>query len=257
MANLSAFFHTLASPAQFQRLTRAVVPMALVAAALFLGWGLWQALFVTPPDYQQGESVRIMYLHVPSAILSSVIYGAMTVLAISYLIWRHTLADILIREAAAVGALFTVITLVTGSLWGKPMWGAYWVWDARLTSVALLLLLYIAIMMLHPLTLGSERGRTGLSWVVIIGSINLPIIRFSVEWWNTLHQPASLLRAGGPSIDISMRIPLYGCIIGFALLALALILMRAEAALAEQKLRRLQRQAMLATTRASEPQRML
>ena len=245
-----SFFHRLASPAQFLRICRVAVPLSLALAIGLLGWGIYQALYVTPPDYQQGESVRIMYVHVPSAILSSVIYGAMTLLAISTLIWRHTLADIIMREAATVGAVFTLITLITGSLWGKPTWGAYWVWDARLTSVALLLCLYAAVIVIANVTAGSERGRVSTAWVVIVGSINLPIIRFSVEWWNTLHQPASLLRAGGPSIDISMRYPLYGCIAGFALLALALILIRTEAALAEQKLRRLQRQSMLAKTRS-------
>lgn len=243
------FFHSLASPAQFLRICRVAVPLLAVAALVLLSVGLYQALYTTPPDYQQGESVRIMYIHVPAAILSSFIYGMMTLLAISTLIWRHTLADVVTREAALVGASFTLITLITGSLWGKPMWGAYWVWDARLTSVALLLCIYAAIIVIANATLGSERGRVATAWLVIVGSINLPIIRFSVEWWNTLHQPASLLRAGGPSIDVSMRYPLYICIAGFTALACMLILMRAEAALAEQKLRRLQRQAMLAKTR--------
>lgn len=247
----TSFFHRLASPAQFVRICKVATPMSLLFGIVALAWGIYQALYVAPPDYQQGEAVRIMYIHVPSAILSSAIYGAMTVLAISTLIWRHTLADVITREAASVGAVFTLITLVTGSLWGKPMWGAYWVWDARLTSVALLLCLYLAVIVVANLSTESERGRVSTAWLVIIGSINLPIIRFSVEWWNTLHQPASLLRADGPSIDISMRIPLYACIAGFVLLALALVLLRSEAALAEQKLRRLQRRSMLAKTRSA------
>lgn len=243
------FFHRLASPAQFLRISRIAMPACAMMGLVLMGWGIYQALYVTPPDYQQGEAVRIMYIHVPSAILSSALYAFMTILAISSLIWRHTLADVVMRETASVGALFTLITLITGSLWGKPMWGAYWVWDARLTSVALLLCLYAAVIVISGLGASSERGRVSAAWLVIIGSINLPIIRFSVEWWNTLHQPASLLRAGGPSIDISMLYPLYGCIAGFSLFALALVLIRSESALGEQKLRRLQRQSMLAKTR--------
>lgn len=247
---LTRFFHRHASPAVFLRICRVGVPVAAALSALLLGVGMYLVFFVAPPDYQQGYAVRIMYIHVPAAILSSGIYGFMTILAISTLIWKHTLADVLTREAAWVGAAFTIITLATGSLWGKPMWGAYWVWDARLTSVALLLLIYAAIIVISRSTEGSERGRTSAAWLVVVGSINLPIIRFSVEWWNTLHQPASLLREGGAAVHETMLYPLLLCIAGFVLLAAMLVLVRAEAALCEQKLRRLQRQAMLVKTRA-------
>jgi heme exporter protein C len=240
-----SFFHGLARPAQVMRLCRALAPWLLLLAFVALGFGLYHALLISPPDYLQGEAVRIMYLHVPAAILSSALYGAMTVLALISIIWRHSVADVCLRETACVGAIFTVITLITGSLWGKPMWGAYWVWDARLTSVAVLLCLYLSALVMATLS-RNDRGRAATAWLVVVGSINLPIIRYSVEWWTTLHQPASLLRAGGNSIDPSMRMPLYVCLVGFSLLAMALVLMRSEAALLEQKLRRLQKKSMLA-----------
>lgn len=219
-----------------------MLPFAVLATLVCLGTGFYQALVTSPPDYQQGQAVRIMYVHVPSAWMATMVYAGMALLSIGYLIWRHPLADVMARELAPLGAVFTLITLITGSLWGKPMWGAYWVWDARLTSVAILLFLYIGYILVANTAELSERGRVGLAWLAIVGAINLPIIKFSVEWWNTLHQPASILRAGGPSIDNSMLYPLLWCIGGFMLLAFTLLLVRVEAALNEQKASRLQRQ---------------
>lgn len=244
MANLTARIHQLASPARFARLSRIVLPFAAVLAALCLGIGFYQALVTSPPDYQQGEAVRIMYIHVPSAWMATMAYAGLAILSITYLIWKHPLADVMARELAPIGAVFTVITLVTGSLWGKPMWGAYWVWDARLTSVAILLFLYLGYIVASASLEPSDASRTGLAWLAIVGAINLPIIKFSVEWFETLHQPASLLRKGGPSIDPSMLYPLLWCLGGFLLLTLVLLLVRVEAALNEQKTLRLQRQMM-------------
>lgn len=251
-ATAKTSLHRFASPAAFMRVSRIAFPVVMLLAALCLSIGLYKALFDSPPDYQQGEFVRIMYIHVPSAWLSTMLYGVMAVLSVSYLVWRHPLADILARETAPIGAAFTFITLVTGSLWGKPMWGAYWVWDARLTSMLILFFLYMGYIMLSRAAESSERLRTSSAWLCIVGAINLPIIKFSVDWWNTLHQGASILRLDGPTIDNSMLMPLLTCIAGFTLLALALVLLRAEAALNEQKIRRLQRKMMLAKTREND-----
>jgi heme exporter protein C len=241
---IATSLHRFAGPAAFARLSRALLPFAALIACLGLGIGLYQGLFSSPPDYQQGEAVRIMYIHVPAAALSQLIYAAIALLSASYLIWKHPLADLIAREAAPVGVCFTLITLITGALWGKPMWGAYWVWDARLTSVALLLLLYIGYIALSTGGEPSERRRVNAAWLAIVGALNLPIIKFSVEWWNTLHQPASLLRSGGPTLDGSMLVPLIWCMTGFIALGVALVCVRVEAARAEQKLSRLKRQQM-------------
>lgn len=251
-STLNTALHRFASPAQFMRLARYGLPISILAALAALAYGFYGALITSPADYQQGEFVRIMYIHVPSAWLATLVYGAMVMLSIIYLVWKHTLADVMAREMAAVGACFTLIALITGALWGKPMWGAYWVWDARLTSFLLLFFLYVGYMMIAHASNMSERTRVSAAWLCIVGGINLPIIKFSVEWWNTLHQPASILRAGGSSIHSSMLTPLLACIAGFTLLALALLFARTVAALNEQKIRRLQRQMMLAKTRASE-----
>jgi heme exporter protein C len=202
--------------------------------------GLALALVGSPPDYQQGETVRIMYVHVPAAWMGSFLYGFMALMSASFLIWRHPLADVLAREAAPIGAIFTILTLVTGMLWGKPMWGAYWVWDARLTSMLILLLLYAGYIALSASGEGSERTKISCAWLALIGSINLPIIKFSVEWWNTLHQPASILRLDGPTIAPTMLHPLLLMIAAFTALAIALLVVRADTALQAQKLRRLQ-----------------
>lgn len=232
--------HRFAGPKEFQRLSAAIIPFASALLMFCLILGLYGAWFVAPPDYQQGEAVRIMYVHVPSAWMASFLYAAMAVLSAGFLIWRHPLADLLARQSAAVGAVFTLATLITGMLWGKPMWGAYWVWDARLTSVFVLFLLYIGYMALSATDPYAERTKVACAWLALIGAINLPIIKFSVEWWNTLHQPASLVRMNGPAIDRAMLTPLLFMMVGFLALAVVLVLVRAETALKQQKLRRLQ-----------------
>lgn len=232
--------HRFANPAQFQRIRRVLMPVALVLAVLCGAAGLYLGLLDSPADYQQGESVRIMYIHVPAAMMSSGVYFLMALMSASFLIWRHPLADVVAREAAPIGAVFTVITLVTGMLWGKPTWGAYWVWDARLTSVLILLLLYVGYLGLANAGGHDERTKVATAWLAVIGAINLPIIKFSVEWWNSLHQPTSLFRADGPSIDGSMLTPLLLMMAAFAAFFVALLLVRVDTSLAATKLRRLQ-----------------
>ena len=232
--------HTFANPARFQRIARIVMPVALVLALVCGAAGLYLGLAHSPADYQQGETVRIMYIHVPAAMMSSGVYFLMALMSASFLIWRHPLADVLAREAAPIGAVFTLITLITGMLWGKPTWGAYWVWDARLTSVLILLLLYMGYLALAQSGGHDERTKVATAWLAVIGAINLPIIKFSVEWWNSLHQSTSLFKANGPSIDQAMLTPLMLMIAAFAALFVALLLVRADTSLAAVKLRRLQ-----------------
>ena len=170
--------------------------------------GLYYALVAAPPDYQQGEAYRIMFVHVPAAWMALMAYGMMAVASIVGIIWRHPLAEIAARAAAPIGAVFTLIALITGSVWGQAMWGTYWVWDARLTSVLILFFLYVGYIALHDAFDDPARGARAAAILCLVGSVNLPIIKFSVEWWNTLHQPASILRADGPAIHPSMLTPL-------------------------------------------------
>ncbi len=235
-----SFFHRYANPAEFLRLHAALLPIAVAMGLLTGMLGLYGGLVVAPADYLQGEAVRIMYIHVPAAWMSTLIYAFIALASATFLIWRHTLAELLARQAAAIGAVFTLITLLTGMLWGKPTWGAYWVWDARLTSMLLLFFLYLGYLGLASMAPYQERTKTACAWLAIVGAVNLPIIKFSVDWWNTLHQPASILRSGGPSIHSSMLVPLILMILSFAFLFIALLLVRAETALKQQKLRRLQ-----------------
>lgn len=245
--------HRFASPAQFQKISAVLMPLALLVLGLCGGWGLYGALIASPADYQQGEAVRIMYIHVPAAWMSSFLYGAMALLSACFLIWRHPLADMLAREAAPIGAVFALVTLCTGMLWGKPMWGAYWVWDARLTSMLLLFFLYLGYIALAQSGPFEERTKVACAWLALIGAINLPIIKFSVDWWNTLHQPASILRRAGPSIDAAMLRPLLLMIAAFAAFAVALLLLRVRTAMQAQKLRRLQIQRIARKNAAIEP----
>ena len=231
--------HRFASPARFARMIRALLPVVVTLTLVLTAYGLHLG-FAAPEDYQQGVTVRIMYLHVPAAWMATMIYGAMALLSAFYLIFKHELAALMARELAAIGALFTAITLLTGMIWGKPMWGTWWVWDARLTSVLILLFLYAGFMAVAGSGTGQEKAKVAASWLCIVGAVNLPIIKFSVEWWNTLHQPASILRMDGPTIDPSMLTPLFIMLAAAASLTVTLLFLRVEAALAEQKIRRLQ-----------------
>lgn len=232
--------HRFASPAQFARLSSALLPCAVAVAVLCGVLGLYLGLVVAPDDYQQGAMVKVMYIHVPAAIMASAVYGFMAVMSASFLIWRHTMADVLAREAAPIGAIFTLICLITGMLWGKPTWGAYWVWDARLTSMLILLLLYAGYLSIAGSNEHTERVKVASAWIALIGAINLPIIKYSVEWWNSLHQGQSLNLIGKSSVDASMLHPLQLMIVAFAALFVSLLLVRAETALKAVKLRRLQ-----------------
>jgi heme exporter protein C len=221
---------SLANPTRFLSIVDRVVPWLTALTILLLGYGLYLSLFVAPPDYQQGETVKIMFIHVPAAWLAMFGYTLIALAALGTLIWRHPLADVAAKTAAPIGASFTFIALVTGSLWGKPMWGTYWVWDARLTSVLVLFLLYLGLIALWQSI--EEPGRAGRAAAILalVGFINVPIIKFSVDWWNTLHQPASVLRLGKPAIDPSLLTPLLVMAAAFTLLfvLLHLLAMRAE-----------------------------
>src|SRR5579885_2043589 len=240
----------LANPARFMRASGAVLPWLAAATALVLAVGLVWALVFAPPDYQQGESVRIMFVHVPAAWMASAAYLFVAVASAVALVWRHPLAEIAAQAAAPVGAAFTFVCLVTGSLWGRPMWGAWWVWDARLTSVLVLFFLYLGYIALVNAFDEPTRGARAGAILAIVGVINLPIIKFSVDWWNTLHQPASVFRLGGPTIAASMLWPLLVMAVGFMLLFAALLLVRMRTALIAARARALQIVANEAGTRA-------
>jgi heme exporter protein C len=231
--------HRLANPAKFTRIADKVLPRIAVLTVFLLIFGIIEALFISPPDYQQGDSVRIMYVHVPSAWMSMMIYTIMAVASASFLIWRHPLADIAARASAPLGAGFTLITLVTGSIWGKPMWGTWWEWEARLTSVLILFFMYIGYIALSDSYGAQERGKKICAIMALVGFINIPVIRFSVEWWNTLHQPASIIRSGGMAIDDSMLIPLFSMGIAFMLIYFILLLVCIKTTLIQQKIRRI------------------
>ncbi len=208
-------FWTLANPSFFMRLTDRVLPWLAGLTLLLFAAGLYLSFFVAPADYQQGETVRIMFIHVPSAWLAMFCYVLIAVSSIGSLIWRHPLADVSAKAAAPIGAAFTLLALVTGSLWGKPMWGAYWVWDARLTSVLILFFLYLGLIAIwQSIEEPSRAGRTA-AILAIVGVINIPIIKFSVDWWNTLHQPASVIRLDGPTIHPSLLTPLLVMAVAF------------------------------------------
>ena len=189
----------------------------------FLLVGLGFGLFDSPDDYQQGSAVRIMYVHVPSAWLGLFVYAFMAAFSFGYLVWRNPISYYMARAAAPIGAMFTLICLVTGSIWGYPTWGTWWVWDARLTSMLILFFLYLGYIALDDAFVDAEREAKSSSILAVIGAINLPIIKYSVEWWNTLHQPASVFRVGGPTIDGSMLLPLM--LMGIAWFALFYVLL--------------------------------
>ncbi len=232
-----------ANPTLFLRLTRRVLPWLVALTILLLGAGLYLVFFVVPPDYQQGETVKIMYIHVPSAWLAMFAYVVMTSASLGVLVWRHPLADAAQKTAATLGAAFTFICLVTGSLWGKPMWGTYWVWDARLTSFLVLFLLYLGLIALRQTMEDTPRGARIAAIMTLVGFVDIPIIKYSVEWWNTLHQPASVFRAGGSTIAPSMLWPLLVMALGATTLFLVLHLMAIRNEILRRRVARLTLQA--------------
>jgi heme exporter protein C len=234
------------NPTRFMALTDRVLPWLGAAAASLLGVGLFAAFFLVPPDYQQGETVRIMYIHVPAAWLGMFAYIVMTSASLGVLVWRHPLADAAQKTAAPLGAVFTFVCLVTGSLWGKPMWGTYWVWDARLTSFLVLFLLYLGIIAIRQTMDDTPRGARVAAIMTLVGLIDIPIIKFSVDWWNTLHQPASVFRAGGSTISGSMLWPLLVMALGASALFLTLHFMALRNEILRRRIARLTRQSVRA-----------
>lgn len=228
--------HRFASPTRFLALADIVQPVALVLAVLAGGVGLYMALVTSPVDYQQGETVRIMYVHVPAAWLAMFVYASMAAAAFCGLVWRHVVAEEYARAVAPVGAAFTLVCLVTGAIWGQPTWGTWWVWDARLTSVLVLFFLYLGYMALVNAFDDMQRGLNAGAVLLLLGVVNLPIIKFSVEWWNTLHQPASVLRLDGPTIHASMLQPLLVMALAYFALFVALACLRLRVALTKRRL---------------------
>jgi len=210
----------LANPERFMRFTGPLTPWLWGVAAVLLAAGTWLS-FTAPGDYQQGDTVRIMFVHVPAASLGLMVYGALGVSSFFALVFRHPLADAAARAAALPGAAFTALALITGSLWGQPMWGTWWVWDARLTSVLVLFLFYLGYMALRSAIDDEQKAGRAAAVLGLVGLINLPIVKFSVDWWNTLHQPASLLRMGGSSLDPVFLWPLLTMMAAYAALFMA------------------------------------
>ena len=223
----------LANPTRFLALTERVLPWLAAATAILLAVGLYQSA-MAPDDYQQGATVKIMFIHVPNAWLSMFVWGIMSVAALGTLVWRHPLADVTAKAAAPIGAAFTFLALVTGSLWGRPMWGTYWEWDARLTSVLILFLMYLGIMALWRAVEDPSRAARAAAILTLVGAINIPIIKFSVDWWNTLHQGPSIGLTKS-TIDNAILWPLPIMLAGFTLFFAGIVLMRMRAMLATAK----------------------
>ena len=228
-------FDWLANPNRFNKITEKIQPYILLIAITTLISGLYFGLFDSPKDYQQGDAVRIMYVHVPSAWLASFLYFSLAISCVFYLVWKHPLADLVSSSIAPIGALFSVLTLVTGSLWGKPMWGTWWVWDARLTSMLVLFFFYLGYILLSNAFERKIDGSKTASVLAIVGLINLPIVKFSVDWWHTLHQPASIIKIGGPSIDDKMLLPLILMIFALSFFSLYMIILNVKTKLIEKK----------------------
>jgi heme exporter protein C len=229
-----------ANPARFMALSGAVMPWAAGAAALLFTVGLYLALFASPADYQQGETVRIMYVHVPAAWMALFCYTAMAAAHFVGFVWKHPVADIGAKAIALPGAAFTALALITGSLWGQPMWGAWWVWDARLTSVLVLFFLYIGYIALWQAIEDPVKAGKAAGVLALVGVVNIPIIKFSVDWWNTLHQPASVSRFDTPALHISMLTPLLVMAAAYMLFTLALTLLRIRTEIRQRRIRALE-----------------
>lgn len=221
----------LGSPPTFYRFAEAALPWLGGLAGVLIAAGLVLGLGVAPPDYQQGEVYRIIYIHVPAAWLSLLLYSAMAVAALLGLVWRMRMTHVFALAAAPVGACFTLITLVTGSIWGKPTWGTWWSWDARLTSELILLFMYLGFIALQEAMANDRLAWRSGAVLLVVGWVNIPIIHYSVEWWHTLHQPASILRLGTPALHSSMLIPLLTMAVGLMVLAAVLVLQRMQAEL--------------------------
>jgi heme exporter protein C len=222
------WFHRLASPPSFYRFAERLAPWLTALALVATGYGLIAGLWFAPRDYQQGDAFRIIYVHVPAAALSLSLYSGMAIAAVIALVWRIKLAEVAITALAPIGASFTAVALVTGMLWGKPMWGTYWVWDARLTSELVLLFLYLGVIGLDAAFADRRAAARACALLAIVGAVNVPIVKYSVEWWNSLHQSSTILKFGKPSITTEMALPLYGALLGAYALAGAAALRRMQ-----------------------------
>jgi len=245
---------SLANPTRFFALTDRLMPWLIAVAALAMAAGLYKAFFVAPEDYQQGHTVRIMFIHVPAAWMSMGAYIVMALAALGVLVWRHPLAEVSLKTAAPIGAAFTFMCLITGSLWGRPMWGTYWIWDARLTSVLVLFLMYLGLIALWQTMEDQARAGRAAAILTLVGFINIPIIRFSVDWWNTLHQPASVVRLDGPTIHPTILVPLLVMAFGFLMLFLVLHIAAMRAEILRRRVRSME--SMLAQRSVARPEAM-
>ena len=225
-----------ANPLRFQKFAEIMQPISFVMALVLLLLGLFFCFFKSPPDYLQGETVRIMYIHVPCAWFSIMIYSVIAISSVFSIVFKHTLAFIISRACAPIGACFTLATLLTGSIWGKPTWGTWWVWDARLTSELVLLFLYIGLMIIHNSYDDKTKSDRYSSILAILGVVNLPIIKWSVDWWNTLHQPASISKFSSPSIDSSMMIPLFIMTFSLFFFFISILLLRIKGEIIQRKI---------------------
>ena len=232
---IGKFFHRMASPPHFYALAGQMIPWLTGIFLVLLGYGLFAGLYLAPTDYQQGDSYRIIYIHVPSAWMSLFIYIVMALAGAIGLIWRIKLAEIMAISSASVGASFTFIALVTGSLWGKPMWGTWWVWDARLTSELILLFLYLGVIGLYNAIDDKRTASKAVAILALVGVVNIPIIHYSVEWWNTLHQGPTVTKMDKPSIHISMLIPLLTMAVAFKFYYVIAVLQRARLELLQRE----------------------
>jgi len=229
------FFHKMASPPWFYRISGKLVPWFGAACALLLLYGLYGGLVLAPADYQQGDSFRIIYIHVPAAWMSLFIYVVMAIVGIIGLVWRMKMAEVVLISSAPIGAAFTFLALVTGSLWGKPMWGTWWVWDGRLTSELILLFLYLGVIALHNAIEDRQTAARAVAILAIVGVVNVPIIHYSVEWWSTLHQGPTVTKLDRPSIHIDMLIPLLVMAVAFKLYYVTALLIRSRVELLERE----------------------
>lgn len=226
-----------ANPTRFMKLTGTLLPWVAGLTVISLIVGLYTGFFVAPPDYQQGNMARVMFVHVPAAMMALGCYTFMAISSLVGVVWKHPLADLAAKSAAPIGACFTFLALVTGSIWGKPMWGAWWVWDARLTSMLVLFFLYLGYMAIwQTIEEPTKAGRVA-AIVAMVGVINVPIIKFSVEWWNTLHQPASIMKMGGPAIHSSILWPLMAMVLAYSLLFSTLLMLNMRSEVIKRRIR--------------------
>ena len=234
--------HKFANPARFMRLSNIILPWTAAITVVLFGLGLYYSLVLAPEDYQMGNTYRIMFIHVPAAYMAQFGYAAIAVSSAVGFIWKHPLADQAARAIAPMGAAFTALALLTGSLWGKPMWGTYWIWDARLTSMLILLFIYLGYIAVWQTIEDQARAAKIAAIVSMVGLINVIIIKFSVDWWNTLHQPATLMRMDGPTIGGDMLAALLLMIAAFNMFFITILLWRIQSLILRRRIRSLRMQ---------------